>query len=160
MDDLREALAAQQSEFEQLRIELARREGHIDALEAQLKVRLRWDEGLRQTAENLDAHLLARDKEIAERRGEQSLREEVKWRRETEEALRESLRQTEEALGGVIDGLQQKLATVERTRLWRWGQRYWQLKAAVRGALRRDAPCSSAPRRSHARRRRCHTAGR
>jgi chromosome segregation ATPase len=141
IDDLRETLAAQQSELERLRIELARREGHIEALEAQLKVRVRWDEDLRQTAENLDAQLLARDSEIAElRRGEQSLREEVKWRRETEEALRESLLQTEEALGGVIDSLQQRLATVETTRLWRWGQRYWHLKAAVREALRRDAP--------------------
>jgi chromosome segregation ATPase len=137
MDDLRETLIKKQSEFEQLRIELARREGHIDALEAQLKVRLRWDEDLRQTAENLDAQLLERDQEIAElRRIEQSLREEVKWRRETEESLRESLRQTEEALGGVTDRLQ----TVETTRLWRWGQRYWHLKAAVRRALRRDAP--------------------
>jgi chromosome segregation ATPase len=141
MDDLREALAAQQSEFEQLRIELARREGHIDALEAQLKVRLRWDEDLRQTAENLDAQLLERDQEIGElRRVEQSLREEVKRQRETEESLRESLRQTEEALGGVTDRLQQRLETVETTRLWRWGQRYWHLKAAVRRALRRDAP--------------------
>jgi chromosome segregation ATPase len=140
IDDLRETLAAQQRELERLRIELARREGHIEALEAQLKVRVRWDEDLRQTAENLDARLLARDSEIAElRRGEQSLREEVKWRRETEEALRESLLQTEEALGGVINSLQQRLATVETTRLWRWGQRYWHLKAAVRQALRRDA---------------------
>jgi len=144
IDDLRETLAVQQRELERLRIELARREGHIEALEAQLKVRVRWDEDLRQTAENLDAHLLARDSEIAElRRGEQSLREEIKWRRETEEAeeaLRESLLQTEEALGGVIDSLQQRLATVETTRLWRWGQRYWHLKAAVREVLRRDAP--------------------
>lgn len=141
IDDLRETLAAKQRELERLRIELARREGHIEALEAQLKVRVRWDEDLRQTAENLDAQLLARDSENAElRRGEQSLREEVKWRRETEEALRESLLQTEEALGGVIDSLQQRLATVETTRLWRWGQRYWHLKAAVREALRRDAP--------------------
>ena len=141
IDDLRETLAVQQRELERLRIELARREGHIEALEAQLKVRVRWDEDLRQTAENLDAHLLARDSEIAElRRGEQSLREEIKWRRETEEALRESLLQTEEALGGVIDSLHQRLATVETTRLWRWGQRYWHVKAAVREALRRDAP--------------------
>jgi hypothetical protein len=72
---------------------------------------------------------------------------EVKWRREneeslreSEESLRESLRQTEEALGGVIDSLQQRLAGVETTRLWRWGQRYWHLKAAVRRALRRNAP--------------------
>ena len=141
IDDLRETLAAQQRELERLRIELARREGDIEALEAQLKVRVRWDEDLRQTAENLDSQLLARDSEIAElRRGEQSLREEVKWRRETEEALRESLLQTEEALGGVINSLQQRLATVGTTRLWRWGQRYWHVKAAVREALRRDAP--------------------
>ena len=141
IDDLRETLAAQQRELERLRIELARREGDIEALEAQLKVRVRWDEDLRQTAENLDSQLLARDSEIAElRRGEQSLREEIKWRRETEEALRESLLQTEEALGGVIDCLRQRLATVETTRLWRWGQRYWHLKAAVREVLRRDAP--------------------
>jgi chromosome segregation ATPase len=136
MDDLRETLAAQQSELEQLRLELARREGHIDALEAQLKVRSRWDEDLRQTAENLDAQLLQRDKEIAElRRIEESLREELKWRRETEE----SLRQTEESLGRDIDALQRRLATIEATRVWRLGQQYWLLKDAVRRALGRDA---------------------
>jgi chromosome segregation ATPase len=136
MDDLRETLAAQQSELEQLRLELARREGHIDALEAQLKVRSRWDEDLRQTAENLDAQLLERDKEIAElRRIEQSLREELTWRRETEE----SLRQTEESLRRDIDDLQRRLATIEATRVWRLGQRYWHLKDAVRKAVGRDA---------------------
>lgn len=143
MDDLRETLAAQQSELEQLRLELERREGHIDALEAQLKVRSRWDEDLRQTAENLDAQLLhrdtqllERDKEIAElRRIQQYLRDELKWRRENEE----SLRQTEESLGRDIDDLQRRLATIEATRVWRLGQRYWLLKDAVRKAVGRDA---------------------
>jgi DNA repair exonuclease SbcCD ATPase subunit len=140
--------AEEESELEQLRLELARREGHIDALEAELKVRSRWDEDLRLVAENLDAQMLGRDEEIAElRRIEQSLREEVEWRRQTEESLQESLRQSEEAHRRVIEGLQQqvedlqeRLATIEATRLWRWGQRYWTWKAAVRNAVRTKAP--------------------
>jgi chromosome segregation ATPase len=134
MDDHRETLATQQRELEELRLEVARREGHIDALEAQLKVRSRWDEDLRQTAENLDGQLLERDNEIAElRRMEQSLREEVEWRREIEKSLREEVewrRETEESL-------ERRLAAIETTRLWRVGQRYWLLKDTVRRALRR-----------------------
>jgi chromosome segregation ATPase len=140
-DHLHETLAVQQSELEQLRLELARRDGHIDALEAQVKVRSGWDEDLRQTAANLDAQLLERDKEIAQlRRIEQSLREEVEWRRETEDSLRQSLKDTEESLGQAVERLQRRLATVETTRLWRVGTGYWRLKDAVRRALRRGAP--------------------
>src|SRR6266496_1220905 len=112
MDLLRETLATQESELEKLRLELARRTGHIEALETQLKVRSRWDEDLRQIAENLDAQLLERDREIAElRRIEQSLREELTWRRETEE----SLRQSEESFRQEIEAVQQRLTTVETT---------------------------------------------
>jgi chromosome segregation ATPase len=136
MDDLRETVASQKRELEQLRLELARREGHIDALETQLKVRSRWDEDLRQTAENLDGQLLERDEEIAElRRKEHTLREELEWRRETEKSLRE----TEERLLRDIEHLQGRLAAVETTRLWRLGQRYWGVKAAARRVFRGGA---------------------
>jgi chromosome segregation ATPase len=142
--DLRQALAAQERELEYLRLELARRSGHIDALETQLKVRSRWDEDLRQVAENLDAQLLARDDEIAElRRIEETLREELEWRRETEQSLRETeqyLRQTEEVLQHDVESLHQQIAAIESTRLWRVGQRYWSLKAFVRRAIRRGSP--------------------
>jgi chromosome segregation ATPase len=122
------------SELEQLRLELERRAGKIEALETQLKVRSRWDEDLRQVAENLDARLLARDEDIAElRRVEEYLRKELAWRQQNEE----SLRRTEEYLNQVVESLQQRIGAIERTRLWRVGQRYWSLKAGIRTALRR-----------------------
>lgn len=143
MDDHRKTLATQHRELEELRLEAERREGHIHALEVQLKVRSRWDEDLRQTAENLDGQLLRRDNEIAElRRMEQSLREEVEWRREIEKSLREEVewrRETEKSIREGIDGLERRLAAIETTRLWRLGQRYWLLKDTVRRrAHRRD----------------------
>lgn len=141
MDELHDTLAAQRHELEQLRLELERGAGRIKVLETQLKVRSRWDEDLRQVAENLDARLLERDKQIAElRRVEDYLREELAWRRENEESLRrteESLRQGENYLNEVVDSLQQQIAAIEGTRLWRVGTRYWSLKAGVRRALRR-----------------------
>ena len=136
MDEHHDTLATQRGELEQLRLELERQAGHIEALETQLKVRSRWDEDLRQVAENLDARLLAPDEEIAElRRVEEYLRKELAWRQQNEE----SLRRTEEYLNQVVASLQQRIATIERTRLWRVGQRYWSLKAGVRRALRRDS---------------------
>jgi chromosome segregation ATPase len=143
--------AEEQRELEQLRRELERREAHIEALETELEVRSRWDEDLRLVAENLDAQLLGRDEGIAElRRIEQTLREEVEWRRQTEESLRESVEHLQHSVKShkeVIEGLQQqvedlqeRLATIEATRLWRWGQRYWTWKAAVRNAVRTKAP--------------------
>lgn len=127
LDGLHRTLAEQRSELEQLRLDVARREDHIRTLKVQLKVRSRWDEDLRQTAENLDAKLLARDQQIAElHRREQSLRDEVGWRRAKEKSLQDA-----------VDDLSRRLATVESTRLWRAGQAYWRLKDAVRRALRR-----------------------
>jgi septal ring factor EnvC (AmiA/AmiB activator) len=143
MDELHDTLAAQRDELEQLHLELERRAGRIKVLETQLKVRSRWDEDLRQVAENLDAQLLARDKEllardeeIAElRRAEDYLRKELAWRQQNEE----SLRRTEEYLSQVVESLQERIAAIEGTRLWRVGQRYWSLKAGVRTALRRNS---------------------
>ena len=142
MDNLSETLAARQHELENLRRELSRREARIEALETEAKVRSRWDEDLRLAAENLDAKLLRRDREIAElRRSQQSLLEALEWRRENEESLREtekSLRETEQRLEEDIKALQGQLAALEQTRLWRIGQRYWRFKDAVRGGLRRE----------------------
>jgi len=139
-DDLGETPAARDGE--QLRRELARREGRIKALEAELKVRTRWDGDLRLTAENLDARLLRRDREIAARddeiaelrRIQHALLEELDWRRKNEE----SLRATERRLGQDIAHLQGRLAAIEQTRLWRLGQRYWAFKDAVRRRLPRN----------------------
>jgi chromosome segregation ATPase len=146
MDDLSETLAARQDELDQLRRELAR----LERLETELKVRSRWDEDLRLTAENLDARLLRRDEELAARERELAAREaeiaelrriqegllqEVEWRRGNEESLRE----TERRLGKDIDALQGRIAAIEETRLWRLGQRYWGFRDGVRNALRRSA---------------------
>jgi chromosome segregation ATPase len=122
----------------------------IEEREVELKVRSRWEEDLRLTAENLDARMLRRDEqlaackrelaareaEIAElRRIQEALIEERDWRRSNEESLRE----TERRLGQDIEALQGQLAALEQTRLWRLGQRYRRLKDGIRGALRRGA---------------------
>jgi chromosome segregation ATPase len=119
----------------ELGAEVERQRALIETLETELKVRSRWDEDLRLTAENLDARLLGRDREITKLRGiQQALLEELEWRRKNEESLRE----TEERLGHDIQHLQQQLATIEQTRLWRLGRSYWRFKERLRGALPRQ----------------------
>jgi hypothetical protein len=135
------------NEPERLRLDLARREERVKARETELDVRSRWDEDLRVTAANLDAgllhrdrELLRRDKEIAHRdreiaelrRIQQALLEELDWRRKNEESLRE----TEERLVEDIEHLRSHVAAVEKTRLWRVGQRYRSVKAALRRGAR------------------------
>ena len=118
--DLRDAIAAQRLELEYLRLELVRRRGHLDALHIQLDVRAASDFELRQVIQGLEEQLLERDEEIA------ALRAEIEWRM-----------QTENSLGRAVDALEEKVAAVEPTRLWRLGQRYWSLKQSIRQALRR-----------------------
>ena len=119
-EDLRDAIAAQRLELEYLRLELARRRGYLDALHIQLDVRAASDVELRQVIQGLEEQLLERDEEIA------ALRAETEWRM-----------QTEDSLGRAVDALEEKVAAVEPTRLWRLGQRYWSLKRSIRQALKR-----------------------
>jgi hypothetical protein len=119
-EDLRDAIAAQRLELEYLRLELARRRGYLDALHIQLDVRAASDVELRQVIQGLEEQLLERDEEIA------ALRAETEWRM-----------QTEDSLGRAVDALEEKVAAVEPTRLWRLGQRYWSLKQSIRQALKR-----------------------
>lgn len=131
---LHRALAAQRRELEQVRRELLRREGYVDALQAQLDVRSLCDNDLQDVARNLEAQLVERDDELA------SAWQENEWRRRTETALRQEIEwrcATEDALRHELSDLERKLAAHEATRLWRWGRRYWALKRFVREALRR-----------------------
>src|SRR5437588_3169216 len=118
--DLREAVATQRLELDHLRLELARRRGQLEAVQLQLDVRARSEEELRQVTHGLEEQLLERDDEIA------SLRGDLVRRLDAEDCLQRA-----------VDGLEEKLAAVESTRLWRLGQRYWSLKRSIRGALGR-----------------------
>jgi hypothetical protein len=121
--DLRDVVAAQRVELENLRLELIRKRGYLEALQAQLDVRTSSDLDLGQVIYSLEKQLLERDEEIA--------------------ALREQRIDAETHLRAAIDGLEEKLARlagVQSTRLWRLGQQYWALKRSVRRALKRETP--------------------
>ncbi|MEK6274445.1 MAG: sulfotransferase [Actinomycetota bacterium] len=133
-DDLRQAVQSQRRELEHLRMELARRRGYMQALQVQLDVGAAMNYDLPQVIQNLEEQLLERDEELAtereeRRRAEATMRAEIEWRRETEESL---------ARG--IEGLEQRSAALESTRLVRWGRRYWSLKQSIREGLRRGRP--------------------
>ena len=118
--DLGDVVAAQRIELENLRLELIRKRGYLEALQAQLDVRTSSDLDLGQVIYSLEKQLLERDEEIATLR-EQSLEAEQYFRR-------------------TIDAFEERLAVVESTRLWRLGQRYWAFKHSVRRAFHRETP--------------------
>ena len=121
--DLQEAVATQRLELDHLRLELERRRGQIEAVQAQLDVRAMSDAELRDVLHDLQEQLLERDDEIA------TLRADLERRLDAEDCLQRA-----------VDALEEKLAAVEPTRLWRLGQRYWSLKRSIRGALGRGRP--------------------
>jgi hypothetical protein len=121
--DLREAVATQRLELDHLRLELARRRGHVESIQLQLDVRARSEDELRQVTRGLEEQLLERDDEIA------SLRADLVRRLDAEDCLQRA-----------VEALEEKLAEVEPTRLWRLGQRYWSLKRSIKGALGRGEP--------------------
>src|SRR5947207_2514362 len=102
-----------EDELQQLRLELARALGQIEALHTQLDVRSREPHELREIVTNLEEQLLARDEELEKLR--QMLLEGDTWRRETEEVREENERVQKEA----IESLQGQLAEITSTRLWR-----------------------------------------
>lgn len=116
------------NEVEQLRLELERARGQIDALQTQLEVRSLEPEELRGIVANLQEQLLERDEELEELR--QMLLEGDTWRRETEGVREDTDRAQKEA----IESLQAELAEIKATRLWRTGRRYWALKERLRGS--------------------------
>jgi hypothetical protein len=116
--DLREAVATQRLELDHLRLELARRRGRLEAIQVQLDVRARSEDELRQVTQGLEEQLFERDDEIA------SLREDLVRRLDAEDCLQRA-----------VDALEERLAVVEPTRLWRLGQRYWSLKRSIKGVL-------------------------
>jgi hypothetical protein len=115
------ALAAQRRELEHLRLELARRRGHVEELQAQLDLRAAAERDLPVVIHNLEEQLRERDEEIA------VLRENIDRRLHAEDSLKRA-----------VDELEQELTTVESTRLWRAGKRYWSLKKSIRQALGRE----------------------
>jgi hypothetical protein len=118
--DLEAALEAQRRELEDLRLELVRRQGYAEALQAQLDVEAASEAELRRVVQSLEQQLVERDEEIA------TLRENHDRRLHAEDALRRAVAELEE-----------KLAVVEPTRLWRLGTKYWSLKRVVRRTLAR-----------------------
>jgi hypothetical protein len=120
---LREAVAAQRAELEHLRLELARRRGQVEAIQVQLDVRTMSENELRQVIHDLHEQLVERDDEIA------SLRADLMRRLDAEDCLRRA-----------VAALEDKLASVETTRLWRLGKRYWSLKRSIGSAVGRGKP--------------------
>jgi Sulfotransferase family len=121
--DLLEAVAAQRAELEHLRLELARRRGQVEAIQVQLDVRTTSEDELRQAIHDLHSQLVERDDEVA------SLRADLMRRLDAEDCLQRA-----------VDALEDKLASVETTRLWRLGKRYWSLKRSIGSALGRGKP--------------------
>jgi chromosome segregation ATPase len=128
-DDPAEPLSGQGRELEDLRLELARAHGHIEALRTQLEVRSLEPTELREIALNLEQQLAERDEELEKLRKE--LSEGDEWRREMEaEALRlETARREAEEWS---TALRKELDEIKSTRLWSVIQRYWALGARVR----------------------------
>ena len=120
VEDLREAVAAQRAKLDHLRVELARRRGQVEALKGQLEVQRMSDNELRDVVHDLEEQLLERDEEIA------SLRSDLMRRLDAEDCLQRA-----------VDVLEDKVASVETTRLWRVGKRYWSLKRSIASALGR-----------------------
>ncbi len=114
-----EANAAQRLELEHLRLELARRLGHAEALQTQLDARAAGDVDLTHVIHELEEQLLERDEEIA--------------------TLREHRLHAEDSLRRAVEALEEKLNAVEPTLLWRLGLRYWSLKQLIRESLRRGS---------------------
>ncbi len=123
---LLQRLEDQRRELARLRLELARKTGYAEALQAQIDVRTFWDEDLRTTLDDLQKQLLERDQEI------EALRGENEWRRGTEAALRAEVEWRRQ----VVEDLQENLRQLEATRSWRWSQRYWRLKDLLFGNSR------------------------
>jgi hypothetical protein len=118
--DLEATLEAQRRELEDVRLELVRQRGFAEALQGQLDVEAASEAELRRVLQSLEQQLVERDEEIA------TLRENHDRRLHAEDALRRAVAELEE-----------KLAVVEPTRLWRLGTKYWSLKRVVRRTLAR-----------------------
>lgn len=122
---------AQQRELEQLRLELARAQGHIEELRTQLEVHSLEPTELREIVQNLEQQLAERDEELEELR--KTVREGDAWRREIEA----DRRKTEESMTEGIESLRREVQLIKSTRLWRAGERYWDAKARLRAFVRR-----------------------
>ena len=125
---------SQRRELEDLRLELARARGQIEELRVQLEVRSLEPTDLREVAQNLEQQLVERDEELEKLRA--AVREGDVWRREMEAATQA----TEESFARGIEALRAELELVRSTRLWRVGERYWDLKARLRRMLRHCSP--------------------
>jgi chromosome segregation ATPase len=123
IESLRRRLDAQRRELGRLQLELARKTGYAEALQAQINVQTFWDEDLRLALDDVQNQLAERDEEI------EALRGENEWRRGTEAALRAEVEWRRE----VVEDLQENLRQVKAARSWRWGQRYRRLKGLLFG---------------------------
>jgi chromosome segregation ATPase len=139
LEPLRQQLDVQRRELDDLRLELARKSGYAEALQAQINVQTFWDEDLRVAVEDLQTQLVERDQEL------EALRAEVEWRRGTELALREeveAVREEGEAVRAEVEwrrevagDLQENLRQIRASRTWRWREAYQTLKRSlVRGS--------------------------
>ena len=132
---------AELAELEALRVTIGDHERHIEALNQRIVALGHREADLRAQLHDAHREMKQRDDEIFRRRVE-DLRvrdEEINWLRDVLEQrdeelawLREVVAQREHALAES----QYELATIQNTRVWRTGQRFWRLRARVTGRHR------------------------
>jgi hypothetical protein len=120
----RTVIMEQKLEIANLRRELERAKGRIADLRAQVEAHAGWHRERDEFVTGFEEVLLDRDVEL------KRAYDENEWRRGTESALRKENEWLQEARA--------QLESMQQTRLWRLGERYWALRDRVRGSVRRQ----------------------
>jgi hypothetical protein len=120
----RTVITEQKLEIANLRRELERAKGRIADLRSQVEAHAGWQRERDEFVTVFEDKLLDRDAEL------KRAYDENEWRRGTELALRKENQWLREA--------HTQLESMQQTRLWRLGERYWALRDRVRGGLRRQ----------------------
>ena len=135
-------LVQQKREIAHLRRELERSRGRADVLQQQLESQAGWENEREELLATLEVQLAKRDEELQrawqENEWRQSVelasRNEIAWVREQQEVLTREV----EWLREQNDVLNRQIESIQQTRLWRMGSRYWTLKGRMRHPFGRN----------------------
>jgi hypothetical protein len=120
----RTVIAEQKLEIANLRHELERAKGRIVDLRSQIEAHAGWQRERDEFVTGFEGVLLDRDVEL------KRAYDENEWRRGTELELRKENQWLREARA--------QLESMQQTRLWRLGERYWALRDNFRARVRRQ----------------------